>query len=95
MTLLHRNLSHIQLVNLWLNALIIGIEVSVEIKHTNPYLTIPIVTILTFLILNYIISILKRLGFNEEYWSFTFLVIIISISVYNIPSIIKYKRKHV
>lgn len=93
MTILQRHLSHIQLINLWLSALIIGIEVSVEMKPSNPYLTIIIVAILTFLILNYIISILKRLGFHEEYWSFTVLVIIISISVYNIPSFIRYRGK--
>ena len=95
MTILQRNLIYIQLVNLWLSALIIGIEVSVEVKPSNPYPIILVIAISTFLILNYIISILKRIGFNEEYWSFTVLVIIISISVYNIPSFVRYKRKHV
>ena len=93
MTILQNNLKYIQLISLWLNAIIIGIEVSNEMKSSNPYLTTIIVTILIFLILNYLIIMLKKLGFNEEYWSFTIITVAISISVYNIPSFISYTRK--
>ena len=75
---------NIRLIGLLLNAIVIGIEVSLEIDGINKFIVITIVSCISFLILFYILTILNKLGLTKNTWAFTIWMIIISAIVNNL-----------
>lgn len=93
MTVFNKNIETIRILSLILSSLVIGIEVSLELKNFNGYVVTVLVTLISFLILFNITKLLNKIGLKEEYWSFTILTIIISMSIYNMTYFIKYLKK--
>ena len=78
----------LRLIGLILNALVIGIEVSLELDGKHKFIVIPIVSCISFLILFYILNILSKLGLTKNTMSFTIWMIVISALVNNLSLLV-------
>ena len=90
MTVFHEYMNEISKLSILLSSIVIGIEVSSEINSINKYITLISTTLISYFLLIYLTKILLTVGLEEEYWTFTIIYIVISLSIYNMTTFIKF-----